>query len=270
VAAWAFYDAADPREAMPKAREAAEKALALDDSLGEAHASLGSVLFRYDWDFAGAERELRRALELNPGYAHASQSLSSLLAALGRSNEAMAEVDRARALDPLSAVPRRTAAVVLYFAGRFAEAEREIRAEIASGHPGAGAPEILSEILLAEGRGAAAAATLREAFGPTPSQAGPRLLLATAHAAAGDRAAARGALDEIARMEAGRERFSARAPALLLAQLGDTAGALRMIDRTIAERSDFAVWLKVHPLLAPLRPQPGVQDRVRRVGLPVT
>jgi Tfp pilus assembly protein PilF len=270
VAAWSLYDAADPRVAMPKAREAAEKALALDDTLGEAHASLGSVLFRYDWDFAGAEKELRRALELNPGYAHASQWLSSLYAALGRTHEALSEVARARALDPLSTVPRRTSAIVLYFAGRFPEAEQEIRAEIATGEATPGAYEILSEILLAEGRGADAVAALEGEFGFAPPEPGQRLLLATAQAAAGNRAPARAALGEVARMEASRDRFSPRAPALLLAQLGDTAGTLRVIDRSIADRSEFAVWLKVHPLLARLRSEPGFQDRVRRVGFPST
>jgi TolB-like protein/Flp pilus assembly protein TadD len=267
VASWSFYDAADAREAMPRARAAAEKALALDETLGEAHASLGSVLFRYAWDFAGAERELRRALEINPGYGHASQWLSSLYAALGRSQEALTEVARARQIDPISALPRRTAAIVLYFAGRFADAEREVRAEMASGEA-PGAAEILAEILLAQGRGREAAATLQTAFGSVPTEPGPRLLLATARAAAGDRGPALAAAEDVERLASHGGRLAARPAALLLAQLGDRDRTLRLIDRTIEERSEFAVWLKVHPLLASVRPEPAFQDRLRRVGFP--
>jgi Flp pilus assembly protein TadD len=255
---------------MPRARAAAEKALALDDTLAEAHASLGSVLFRYDWDFARAERELRRALELNPGYANARQWLSSLYAALGRHREALAEAERARNLDPLSAVPRRTAAVVLYFGGRLAEAEREVRAEISDGARTPGAHEILAEILLAQGRGRDAAAELQGAFGPAPTEAGPRMLLAAAQAAAGDRARVLAAVDDVRQAEAQRTHLSPRPPALLLAQVGDTDGALRVIERGIDERSEFAVWLKVHPLLAPVRPHPRFQAQLRRVGFPPT
>lgn len=270
VAAWSFYGAADPRVAMPKARAAAEKALALDDTLGEAHASLGSVLFRYDWDFAGAERELRRALELSPASGDASQWLSSLYAALGRTPEALAEVTRAKHLDPRSPVPRRTGAVVLYFAGRLDDAEREIRAEMASGNTTAGASDILSEILLAQGRGGQAVRELESAYGRAPVEPGPRLLLATARVAAGDRSQAPAALQDLRQMEARGEHFSPRLPALLLAQLGDTAGALRAIDRSIVDRSEFAVWLKVHPLLARVRAEPAFQDRLKRVGFPLT
>jgi TolB-like protein/Flp pilus assembly protein TadD len=270
VAAWSVYDAVDPRVAMPKARAAAEKAVALDDTLGEAHAALGSVLFRYDWDFAGAERELRRALELSPGYGYASQWLSSLYAALGRTEEGLREVALARALDPVSPVARRTGAIVLYFGGRLTEAEREIRSEMTDGEGTGGASEILAEILLAQGRGGEAAAALQAAFGTVPAEPGPRVLLATARAAAGDRAPARAARQEIERMEARGERVSPRPSALLLAQLGDTAGTLRVIDRSIAERSEFSVWIKVHPLLARVRSEPAFQDRLKRVGFPST
>src|SRR5262249_23097190 len=78
------YDLLPPREAIPKAKEAASKALALDDALAEAHAALGFVKNHYDWDWPGAERELKRAIELNPNYATAHQWYSSHLEATGR------------------------------------------------------------------------------------------------------------------------------------------------------------------------------------------
>jgi tetratricopeptide (TPR) repeat protein len=91
------------QEAIPKAKAAAVTALRLDDSLAEAHASLGAIHFRYDWDFAGAERELRRAIELSPGDVSAHQWYSEYLTAMGRTPEAIAEAQIARRLDPLSA-----------------------------------------------------------------------------------------------------------------------------------------------------------------------
>lgn len=93
-----------PRDSFPKARAAAEKAMALDDSLAEAHVSLAMVRVSYDWDWVGAEQEFKRAIELNPNYATAHQWYGETLASLGRFAEAEREVKRARELDPLSPI----------------------------------------------------------------------------------------------------------------------------------------------------------------------
>lgn len=93
-----------PRDSFPKARAAAEKAIALDDSLAEAHVSLAMVRGAYDWDWGSAEQEFKRAIELNPNYATAHQWYGLFLASLGRFPEAEAEVRRARELDPLSPI----------------------------------------------------------------------------------------------------------------------------------------------------------------------
>jgi TolB-like protein len=90
-----------PREAMPKAEAAALKALALDDTLAEAHTSLALLKFFYDWDWPGAEREFRRAIELNPNYPTAHHGYSVFLAAMRRSDESVAEARRALEADPL-------------------------------------------------------------------------------------------------------------------------------------------------------------------------
>ncbi len=98
------YSILPPREAMPKAEAAAAKALAIDDSLAEAHASLGYIKFTYDWDWAGAEEEFKRAIALNPGYDNAHHWYSHELMALGRTDEAMAEARRALELSPSDTV----------------------------------------------------------------------------------------------------------------------------------------------------------------------
>jgi len=110
------------REVMPKAKEAALKALALDDKLAEAHASLGQITSYYDYDFVTAEREYRRAIELNPNYATAHQWLAEHLAAMRRNDEALAEIRRALELDPMSVIMNRIYGDILVDGRRFDEA----------------------------------------------------------------------------------------------------------------------------------------------------
>ena len=113
------YLAASPADSMPKAREAALKALALDDQLVEAHTALGLILNTYDYDFAGAEREFKRAIELNPNYATAHQFYGELLMYLDRREESEAEFKRALEIDPLSLIINRQYGESLIFARKY-------------------------------------------------------------------------------------------------------------------------------------------------------
>ena len=114
-----------PREAMPLARAAALKGLELDENLGEAHASLGVVKFSYDWDFPGAEQELKRATALNPNYSNAHHAYSVLLGVLGRPDESIVEIRKAVEVDPLSVPVRNMLASRLSSYGRCDEAIEE-------------------------------------------------------------------------------------------------------------------------------------------------
>ena len=116
------YSNEQPRQLMPKAKEAALKALALDDKLAEGHASLGQITSYYDYDFPTAERELRRAIELNPNYATAHQWLAEHLAAMKRVDEALIEIHRALDLDPFSVIMNRIQADILVDDRKFDEA----------------------------------------------------------------------------------------------------------------------------------------------------
>ncbi len=117
------------REAFPKSLDYAVKALEIDDQLAEAHSALGNVRLRYEWDFAGAEEEIKRAVEIEPedGDYHAGYAI--LLSILGRHEKAIKEIKLARDLDPLSLRIRANVGNVLYFAGRYAEAEQELKRE---------------------------------------------------------------------------------------------------------------------------------------------
>ena len=117
---------------MPKARAAAaEKALALDDSLSEAHAALGQVLFIYEWKRDQGMRELRRAIELNPNNQNATHWYAMALAGIGRFDEALAQIQRAREIDPLAVIVNANAGFMLYRAGRFQEAVEHLRHTVA-------------------------------------------------------------------------------------------------------------------------------------------
>ena len=113
-------------KAFPKAKAAALKALEIDDKLPEAHASLAGIMENYDWDFVGAEKECKLAIELNPGYATAHQFYALLLSSLGRHEEAIREIKIARNLDPLSPRISANVGLHLYFARRYDQALEEL------------------------------------------------------------------------------------------------------------------------------------------------
>jgi TolB-like protein/DNA-binding winged helix-turn-helix (wHTH) protein/Flp pilus assembly protein TadD len=116
-----------PAESYSRARQAARKALQLDDSLADAHALLGEVMVNYDWDWAGGEREFERSEQLNPNYATAHHWHAILLGLLGRQQEAQAEIDHALSVDPLSLVINGTRGELLYWARDFDHAEEAVR-----------------------------------------------------------------------------------------------------------------------------------------------
>jgi tetratricopeptide (TPR) repeat protein len=120
-----------PREVMPKARAAAEKALALDDSLSEAHAALGHVLFIYEWKREEGMRALQRAMDLNPNDPNANHWYAIALAAVGRFDEALLQIQRARDIDPMSVMIHANAGFILCMAGRLHEAVAHLRQTVA-------------------------------------------------------------------------------------------------------------------------------------------
>ena len=124
------YTNEPPRQLMPNAKEAALRALALDDKLAEAHASLGQITAYYDYDFPTAEREYRRAIELNPNYATAHQWLAEHLSAMKRNDEALVEIRRALELDPMSVIMNRIYADILVDGRKFDEAIQQYQRAI--------------------------------------------------------------------------------------------------------------------------------------------
>ena len=260
------YDLLPAREAMPRARAEAQRALALDDSLAEAHASLAWVSFTWDWDFALAEREFRRAIDLNPGYATAHQWYSNFLCAAGRLDEATAHIERALALDPLSRVINEEASWPPYYRGEYERAIAQLRRTLELDPDYAIGHQDLALALVRLGRLDEAAAELEEVARLTGGGTAARAYLGYVLALREDREGARRVLAELAR-RATTGHVAAHEAALVHTALGDRDEAFAALDRAFDERSDMLLYLAVEPLWEPLRGDPRFAELVRRVGI---
>ncbi len=257
------------REAYPRARAAAGRALAIDETLAEAHVSLAMVQKEYDWDWAAAGRGYERALELNPNYAVAHQWYGEYLAALGRHAEAIAAFRRAIDLDPLSLIIHATLGRHgYYFARRYDEAVAQLRKTLEMDENFWVARLWLGWTYANTGRHAEALAEL---------QAARRLddnleivaALGFAHARAGRQDEARRTLDELG--ELSRTRYvSPMLGALIAVGMGEHDRALGWLEKGYEEGAQMMSELKAEPAFDPLRAAPRFADLLRRVGLGAT
>src|SRR5437867_2777671 len=253
-----------PREGMPKARAAVLKALALEPTLADAHASLGDQLCVYDWDASAAEREFRRAIELNPSLANAHYFYSHCLAAHGRLDEALAEAGRAHELDPLNPEVATGLPWALYAARRYDEAiagqQKSLDLE-----PGfAQAHMLLALSLAGKGSYAEALAEARKMAalaGDAPNFVG---ILGYVAGRAGERAEAQPILTALERRPPGNRAF---AIALVHLGLGNNDQALRWLQTAYQERSEWLVFFTPAPLFDLLRPDPRFSALMRKIGV---
>jgi TolB-like protein/DNA-binding winged helix-turn-helix (wHTH) protein/Tfp pilus assembly protein PilF len=259
-------DALRPREAMPRAKEAAKKALELDDTLAQAHATLAYVSTFYEWDWPAAEREFRRALELKPDYATARQWYAEYLAARGQMDEALTEVQRARDADPLELITHTAVAEVFYLSRQYDKVIEQCRKTLEFEPSFFLAHFHLGRAYLEKGMYKEAIAEFERAKTLSGDSAAMVMALGYAHARAGNVPEARRALVELQQLA--RSRY---VPALYFAAvhtgLGDTAQALTWLNRAYQEHTDYLVYLKVEPMADPLRADPQFQRLLRRVGL---
>ena len=254
-----------PREVMPKAKEAAQKALQLDDSLAEAHASLGNIYSIYEWKWADAETELRRAIELNPGFAQAHDSYGILLACLGRGEWAR-ESHLAQELNPLSAVVHLDAGWNAFVSRQPDEAiaayRRSIEIEPALGITHAW----LAAAYVQKGRRPDALAEARKA----PVVDDSPLALASAGGAmamAGDSAGARDVLKRLE--EVLRTRYVCPYEVgVIHIWLGEKDEAFRQLEKGYEVRSQCMPATKVDPRLDPIRSDPRYADLMKRLAFP--
>jgi TolB-like protein/Tfp pilus assembly protein PilF len=263
-----FFDVLPSREAMPRAKAAALKAIELDPQLAEAYAALGWVRLHYDWDWPGAERDFRRALELDPRRAATHHWYSFFLSAMGRAEEAVAEAQRAWELDPLALIVNANLAHPHYYARRFdrviEECQKLLRME-----PGFGvAHQWLSMAYAAKGMLAEAIDEYRRFAVSVPTATRPVALIGNAHARAREREAALACMEEL-RQLAARRHVPAIHFAIIHIGLGERDEAFAWLEKAFEERSDQLAFLGVEPLFDPLRDDPRFASLLRRLRLPV-
>ena len=255
------------RVAMTKAKEAARHALELDDSLAEAHTEMGCVLFWYDWDFPGAEREFRRAIELDPNWQLAPIFYGWFLVSMGRSEEGIAQNRRAVVLDPLNPLAHDILGQTLLFAGRHDQAIEELSRAIHLAPTDWLALVWRGSAYEQKGMKREAIADLKRAAEMGGSAPWVTAGLAAAYARSEKQ-------EEAQRMALGLEgqwkqkAVGAYSVATIYAALGQKDKGFSWLEKAYEDRSFFLTGIKVDPAMDPLRSDPRFAELVGRVGLP--
>ena len=262
------YTNEPPRQFMPKAKEAALKALALDDKLAEAHASLGQIARYYDYDYATAEREYRRAIELNSNYATAHQWLAEQLAALKRLDEAQAEIRRALELDPLSVIMNRIYGDILMDARKFDEAIQQYHNALDLDPNFPTTHYFLGRAYEAKGMYDQAVEEYSKAS--LVSRAPPEEVkkLKDVYAKSGWKAYLEVNLDRLVNQSQQSSAPTSFVIAGLYARLGRKEEALALLEKGYAERDFRMTLLGVVFEFDNLRSDPRFKELIRRLGLP--
>ncbi|HZE69774.1 MAG TPA: winged helix-turn-helix domain-containing protein [Pyrinomonadaceae bacterium] len=258
-----------PREAMPKAKAAAIRALELDETLAEAHVSLGRVFAVYDWDWTSAEKEYKRAIELNPSYAIAHQWYGGYLAVMGRTSEAIAEKKRAVELEPLSLIINFELGLAFYYSRDYDRAIEQFQKTLELDQNFPPPHNFLPAAYEQKGMYSEAIAEFKKAI---PLTAGSESSLSKAglghvYAVTGKKSEARTVLNELKQLSA-QEFVPATSVALIYAGLGEKDQAFAWLDKGYEQHAFQLQWIKIEPRWDSLRSDPRFQDLLRRIGLP--
>ena len=263
-----LWDHLGPDECVPNAKAAALKSLQIDDNLGEAHVSLALLLMYYDWNWAGSERELRRALELSPSSAVAHYAYSIYLSYVGRHLEALTEIKKARQLDPLSPRISANVGMLLYWARQYDQAIEELNKAIEL-HPNDPAPPLTKAMIyLRKGMPKEALAEYLKGKALDPSPLGPKIpsVPAEAYVMLGQRDRVRKMAKELEGRAATYVRLTEIA--LVYSVLGDRQKAFAWLEKAYEQHDTQIINLKVDPQYDPLRSDPRFQDLLRRMNFP--
>jgi len=258
------YGVLAPKEAYPKAKAAATKAIELDGSLGEAHISLAWCLDGFDWDWEAAGKEFTRGIDLSPGYATGHHWYGWHLAALGRHDEAVAELKKAENLDPLSLIISADLAEELLIAHRYSDATEQIRKTINMDPFFALAHYVLGEVFVQKQMNNEAVAEFEKAIELSPGSAAFTANLAYAYAVSGKRDKAIHILNDLKNRS---HAASSNLPEIALVYVGlhEKDQAMVWLEKAYAERFNPGVLLR--PAFDPLRSDPRFQNLLRRIGL---
>ena len=256
-----------PREAMIKAKEAAMQGLRIDESLAEAHASLGIIHLRYDWDWAAAEKSCKRAVEINPGSARAQEFYGWCLAALGRFDEAIEREQRALELDPISPEVSTLLGHVLYLARRHDQAIEQLHRALELDENYWFAHLILGLALQQQGKLPEAIDQFQRSRREEPVSPETMGALGQAYAAAGESDKAIEVLEELEKWSKSYY-ISPFHRGRIYAALGQREQAFAWFETAYEEHSFYLSWFKVEPELDPLRSDPRFKSLLQRLAFP--
>jgi TolB-like protein/DNA-binding winged helix-turn-helix (wHTH) protein/Flp pilus assembly protein TadD len=259
------YAVMTPKEALPKAKASAIKALELDSALGEAHNSLAFCLDGFEWDFEAAGKEFQRAIELNPNYATAHHWYAWHLGLLGQYDDALAEMRKAENLDPLSLIINSDLAELLLIAHSYDESIRQSRKTLEMDPNFALAHNQLGQAYLQKQMYDPAIAELEKAVQLSAGSPTCEANLARAYAASGSRSGAEKLLSDL-KKRSNPSASLASEIAMIYAALGNRDQAMNWLEKGYEERFNPGVLLR--PGFDPLRSDPRFETLVRRIGLP--
>jgi tetratricopeptide (TPR) repeat protein len=259
------YGAKPPKEAFPKAHDAAIKALGIDNNLAEAHAALAYTTFRGDWNWAEAEKEFKQAIKLNDNYASAHQWYANHLAAQSRFDEAIQETRRTQEIDKTSLIINAHFGLINYFAHRFDEAISECQKTIKLDPTFFAARRYLGMSYTQKGMYKEAIAEFEKSMAGSSS---PLLKAEYAYALAlsGDTIKAQTELDSL--IEMSKQKYvSAYHIATIYVGLKDKDRAFQYLEKAFQDRADWMVFIKVDPRFDRLHSDPRFVDLLTRMNL---
>ncbi len=265
-ALFAGYMVTPPRESYARAKDAARKALQIDDRLAEPHAALGLSLSLYDWDWPAADQAYRRAIELNPQYATAHHWYAIYWQMIGRAEESIAQVRLAMQLEPLSLIINSELGRSLYLARRYDESIEQLRKTVELDPGFFRARLYLGWAYEVKGRHADAIAEFQQTLKQSPEN--PQLIasLGHAHAISGRAGEARKSLAELEALS--RRRYVAPLDlALVHIGLGDKDRAFEWLDKAVEDHSSWLRMMKLDPKMDSLRNDPRFPALLRRMNL---
>ncbi len=262
-----FFNYLPAEESLEPAKAAVTKALALDDSLAEAHLSLANMKLFHEWDWAGADREYRRSIELNPNYANAWHMYAFFLISISKLDEAVAAAKRAAELDPLSPVMINGVAAALTFAGRYDEALEQMEKIIETDFNLPTTYEWVGYLYFRKGRDDRAVEISLKNIAMLPNAGELREALQLAYAESGFVGFWRRWL-ELAVDEQKIPIASTFYTASRYAFIGDKERAYEWLEKAYEERAGFLVHLNVEPNFESMRNEPRFIDLARRIGIP--
>ena len=270
-----YQENAKPDETYPKARAMAEKALEIDPSLAEPHAAIGVVCHEYEWKFAEAEKEFKRAIELNPNYASAHQWYGEYLANMGRRDESIAEMNRALELDPMSLIINTTMGGMYYAARRYDDSLAQFRKVFDIDPNFLKAHVQLISVYRAKGMYEEALDELRktrELAGADMTKVDTRIdAVRAAYRANGPKGFWKAILD----LQLENARITKTEPdpfsvATCQVGVGDNDAAIATLQKAFesGNRKIGMVQMKTDPAWDPIRPDPRFQELLRKIGFP--